>query len=244
MLFSISSFYLSPEVNTSGDYYLKNSVVAAIACGEGQGRVNITSETLELMLKSTKLCGKYDFPIMNSCVERPQELIPFNFALSSKQKEGWLHFFIDDYQFERLWNNPLKYLPIIKRFDGVIAPDFSMFTDMPLAQQIYNCWRNRVISVWLQNEGIKVVPTVEWSDRNSLEWCLDGLPLHGTIAVQTNGCFTDSKSRMNFIKGMDYICNKLSPSSVLIYGRGEEFRNYFPDTYFVESYCQNLKKRL
>ncbi len=199
---------------------------------------------MKMMLNGTVNCGKYGFPIIKGCTKNPHTLISFNQALTLKKKEGWLHFFIDDYQFERLWNNPLKYLPIIKCFDGVVAPDFSMFTDMPLAQQIYNCWRNRVIAAWLQREGVEVVPTVEWSDKNSLDWCLDGLPSHSTIAVQTNGCFVDAKSKMNFVKGMDYICNHLSPSSVLIYGRGEEFKNYFPNTYFVESYCQNLKKRL
>ena len=201
-------------------------------------------ETLKILLNGAVLCGKYAFPVLKACNKTPEKLIPFNFAITAKERRTWLHFFIDDYQFERLWNNPLKYLPIIKEFDGVIAPDFSLFAEMPPARQIYNCWRNRVVSAWLQREGVEVIPVIEWSDRASLDWCLDGLPLNSTVAVQTNGCFVNSKSKMNFIKGMEFVCNRINPSSVMIYGRGEEFKNYFPNAYFVESYCQNMKKRL
>lgn len=204
----------------------------------------MTDDTLSVLLDGARICGKYDFPAVRACALTPKKLIPFNYALTSEEKEGWLHFFVDDYQFERLWNNPMKYLPIIKRFDGVIAPDFSMFEPMSLARQIHNCWRNRVIAAWLQREGVNVIPTVEWSDRASLEWCLDGLPTGSTLAVQTNGCFVSTRSKANFIRGMDYVCNELSPSAILIYGRGEEFKNYFPNTYFVNSYCQDMKKRL
>lgn len=204
----------------------------------------MTEDTLRLLLDGTRICGKYDFPTVRACELTPKKLIPFNYALTSEEKGGWLHFFVDDYQFERLWNNPMKYLPIIKQYGGVIAPDFSMLEQMSLARQIHNCWRNRVIAAWLQHEGVNVIPTIEWSDRASLEWCLDGLPTGSTLAVQTNGCFVSTRSKANFIRGMDYICNELSPSAILIYGRGEEFKNYFPNTYFVNSYCQNMKKRL
>lgn len=204
----------------------------------------MTEDTLRLLLVGARICGKYNFPAVSACKLAPKKLIPFNYALTSKERRGWLHFFVDDYQFERLWNNPMKYLPIIKQYDGVIAPDFSMLEQMSLAQQIYNCWRNRVIAAWLQREGVKVIPTVEWSNRASLEWCLEGLPTESTLAVQTNGCFISTRSKADFVRGMDYIYNELSPSAILIYGKGEEFKNYFPNMYFVNSYCQNMKKRL
>lgn len=204
----------------------------------------MTDENLKIMLDGIKFCGKYDFPVIRACSRIPPKLTPFNFALTEHDKTGWLHFFIDDYQFERLWNNPMRYLPVIKSFGGVIAPNFSLFWDMPIAQQIYNCWRNRVISAWLQKEGLDVIPVVEWSDRSSLEWCLEGLPKRSTIAVQTNGCFTSAAQRMNLVRGMEHICNVLDPSTVLVYGRGKELEHYFKNVHFVESYCQSLKKRL
>lgn len=190
------------------------------------------------------ICGEFDFPIVRKCNEIPNMLIPFNHAITSKENDGWLHFFIDDYQFERVWNSPKRYLPIIRRFNGVIAPDFSLFSDMSKSQQIYNCWRNRALSAWLQENGVKVIPTIEWSDKKSLDWCLDGLPKNSTLAVQTNGSFKNSATKLDFIRGMEQICNELNPSALVIYGRGYEFKNYFKNVHFYESYCQNLKKRL
>ena len=194
--------------------------------------------------KNIIVAGEYDFPVMRKCRAIPNRLLPFNFAKTAKDYDCWLHFFIDDYQFERLWNSPQRYLPLIKKFNGVLAPDFSLFSDMSKSQQIYNCWRNRTLSVWLQDNGVEVIPVIEWSDRKSLEWCLDGIPLNSTIAVQTNGCFKSSATKLSFIKGMDYVYEKLMPTSLVIYGRGSEYKNYFSNVHLFESYCQNLKKRL
>lgn len=172
--------------------------------------------------------------------------MPFNMARSAKRRAGrWIHFFVDDYQFERIWRSPERYLPMLRKFEGVIAPDFSMWADHARVEQIYNCWRNRVLAKWMQEQGLQVVPCVEWSDKASLAWCLDGLPKQSTIAVQTNGCFMNLRTRADLIRGMnDVVCN-LEPTMILFYGRGrDDFRNCFPNSVWVESYCQKMKKRL
>lgn len=191
-------------------------------------------------------CGKYDFPILHASHDIPGELLPFNHAKTVRRKKGrWLHFFVDDYQFERIWNKSDRYLDLIRQFDGVISPDFSMLSNKAKAEQIYNCWRNRVTAYWLQQNNIRVIPVVEWSDREGLEWCLDGLPRQSTLAVQTNGCFKNVKTKMNFIRGMQYVCRELEPIAVVVYGRGKlEYEHYFRNAIWFDSYCQDLKKRL
>lgn len=119
-----------------------------------------------------------------------------------------------------------------------------MFSDMPKSLQIYNCWRNRVVSAWLQSNGINVIPVIEWSDKSSLLWCLDGLPKNSTLAVQTNGSFLNAATKMNFVKGMEDIYKELTPSDLVVYGRGSEYLNYFHNVHFFDSYCQGMKKRL
>lgn len=197
-------------------------------------------------IEKEHVCGRYDFPILRAEKSVPKELLPFNHAKTVRKKKGrWLHFFVDDYQFERIWTKGDRYLELIKQFDGVIEPDFSMWSDMPLAQQIYNAWRNRNIAYWLQQEGVPVIPCIEWSDRDSLEWCLDGIPKQSTLAVQTNGCFTSTRRKMSFVRGMQHVCAELEPTTLIIYGRGEEeFKNYFKNAIWFDSYCQQMKKRL
>ena len=197
-------------------------------------------------VSTSNLCGQYDFPVLRACREVPGELLPFNYAKTvRKKKGGWLHFFLDDYQFERIWNKGARYLKLLQSFDGVIAPDFSLWADMPRAHQIYNCWRNRVAGRWMQDNGLAVIPCVEWSDRASLEWCLDGLPKQSTLAVQTNGCFRSARTKMSFIRGMEHIYRELEPTTLILYGRGrEEFGHYFRNAVWFDSYCQQMQKRL
>ena len=86
----------------------------------------------------------------------PQNVITFSKAVRSKEYDNFVHFYEDDVNFERIWNNPNRYLPILKKFDGVISPDFSLYRDMPLVMQQWNTYRSRAIGYWLQTNGITV----------------------------------------------------------------------------------------
>ena len=101
---------------------------------------------LNLNKATFKGVGKYDIPQLATIHEREigeiKEWIGFNYVLSDKEPEGKaVHFFIDDYQFQRLWNSPEKYMEKLKRYEAVLTPDFSPYADMPLATQIFNHYR-------------------------------------------------------------------------------------------------------
>lgn len=124
--------------------------------------------------------GMYDIPILEPVKELPEikEWISFNYVLSDDNPQGKaVHFFIDDYQFERLWNNPEKYVDKLKQYVCVATPDFSPYGDMPHALQIYNHYRKHWVGAYLQSQGVTVIPTIRCStDERSLEWYLDGEP--------------------------------------------------------------------
>ncbi len=61
-------------------------------------------------------CGKYDIPKVSSSGEIPHNLIAFSKCLSSTNYGGWVHFYEDDDCFERIWRNPIRYLPILKKY--------------------------------------------------------------------------------------------------------------------------------
>ena len=59
--------------------------------------------------------------------------IPFNCAKTSTVRAGLgVHFFIDDYLFERVWHDPDRYAQMLSDFRVVMSPDFSLFTDLSL----------------------------------------------------------------------------------------------------------------
>lgn len=78
---------------------------------------------------------KYGIPQIEPVKAYPHgEFIPVNYHYTAKDtKSKILHFFVDDYQFIRYWNTPDKYIPKLSQFSAVCAPDFSTYTDMPLA---------------------------------------------------------------------------------------------------------------
>lgn len=168
---------------------------------------------------SSRATGLYNIPTLEAEYHIPSKLIAFNKMLSEKDKSNGVHFFIDDYQFERVWNRPQFYIEKLKQFDCCFTPDFSLYTDMPMAMQIYNVYRSRLIGQMMQDEGIKVIPTVGWSDEKSYSFCFDGLPEKGVVAVSTVGIMRNKAAKELFYKGMEAMIERLNPLKIIMYGK-------------------------
>lgn len=189
--------------------------------------------------------GPFEFPMMDPVeldLEDPK-VIGFNYAIGEKHPEDKIvHFYLDDYQFERVWNDPEKYVHILKRFKAVFAPDFSMYSDFPKAVQIFNHYRKMWCSAYWQEHGLKVIPTICWSDESSFEWCFDGIPKHSLISISSVGGFgnhTDNKDA--WLRGYEKCLEVLEPSSVLLFGKHfPEIKTY--DTMIIVG-NDNLKRK-
>lgn len=166
--------------------------------------------------------GPYDFPVMEPVevdIENT-EVIGFNYAIGCKHPEDKIcHFYLDDYQFERVWNDPDRYVPILGRFKAVLAPDFSMYTDFPKAVQIFNHYRKMWCAAYWQENGITVIPTICWSTEDSFSWCFDGIPKHSLICVSTVGGFGNHEDNKGaWLEGYGKCLEVLDPSEVLLFG--------------------------
>lgn len=140
--------------------------------------------------------GEYNIPILAPVEYRQCEWVGFNYASSVKDRRGkGIHFFLEDYQFTRLWGNIDYYVPMLSSYDSIMTPDFSLYTDFPKALQIYNHYRKHWIGAYLQQKGLHVIPTICWSDRDSFHWCFDGEPTQGVVAVSSIGTQNSRKRR-------------------------------------------------
>lgn len=147
------------------------------------------------------------------------EFISFNYASSLKDREKkGVHFFIDDYQFNRLWTNIDKYINMLSQFKYVMTPDFSTYTDFPKAIQIYNHYRKHWVGAYLQEYGVNVIPTISWSMPDSFEWCFDGEPEGGTVAVSSVGCMNSKEKKHLFLQGYEEMTKRLQPENIIFYG--------------------------
>lgn len=169
--------------------------------------------------------GKYDIPLLEpEAVDGlPAEWLPFNYAASAAgRKDKGVHFFVDDYQFERCWNGPDRYTKLLSEFSCVLTPDFSTYRDMPAAQQLYNHYRKHWLGAYWQMHGIRVIPTISWSDERSYDWCFDGEPIGGVVAVSSVGCLKNKDATRLFLAGYDEMMRRLGPSWVIFYGKVPE----------------------
>ena len=171
--------------------------------------------------------GKYDIPELEPLYENEigdiKEWIGFNYVLSDKEPEGKaVHFFIDDYQFQRLWNSPEKYIEKLKRYEVVLTPDFSPYGDMPMATQIFNHYRKHWVGALMQEYGVNVAPTIRASrDERSFEWFLDGEPKGGVVCISSMWT-SDKEAKDYFIKEYNKMVDTLKPQKIYIYGNKVE----------------------
>jgi len=109
-------------------------------------------------------------------------------------------------------------LPLIKAFGGAIAPDFSLYREMPIVQQMYNVFRSRALGYWWSKNGVQVIPNVRWGDKRSYKFCFDGLPKDSTIAVGTHGCIKRVDDRRFFLDGFMVMLERVEPKAIVVYG--------------------------
>lgn len=163
--------------------------------------------------------GAYDIPVLQPYAFKPTEFVGFNFAKTAKDKSNkGIHFFVDDYQFERVWRSPTQYIDLFSQFQCVMTPDFSTYTDYPRAIQIYNHYRKHWIGALLQSWGIDVIPTISWSDKESFAWCFDGTPAGATVAVSSVGTQKRPETKKAFLDGWFEMCDRLQPETIIFHG--------------------------
>ena len=171
--------------------------------------------------------GKYGIPLLPKSSFRKEDLedicfIAFNQINrdSGFHKDRLVHFFLYDYEFEKVWKRPEPYLSLLKPYRGVLTPDFSMYLEMPAALQLYNTFRNRWCGAYFAQHGLPVIPTVNWGKEESFDFCFEGIPKGSVVAVSTcmvseHGNHRDQKEF--FLNGYKEMLRRIEPEAILCY---------------------------
>lgn len=164
-------------------------------------------------------CGRFDIPmLLPANLPSVERWLPFNFCKSTPVKNAGVHMFLDDYQIQRLWNAPTKYIDLLSRASCVCTPDFSMYTDTPKVLNVYNHYRKHWLGAYWQRYGLNVIPTVCWSNKESFAWCFDGTPERSIVAVSSIGTQRSDETKAAFMLGYDAMLERLNPTCILFYG--------------------------
>ncbi len=127
-----------------------------------------------------------------------------------------VHFFVDDYRFKGIYNNPNRTLEKYSQYAFLLTPDYSLYADMPLWLQIFNVAKNRWVGAFWQSKGLTVIPTVSWGSASSFKFCFDGLEKNSIVAIGMIGSKKDN--RFGFMTGYNEMCERVSPKAVICMG--------------------------
>ncbi len=102
---------------------------------------------LKLVRNEFKTVGNYHMPLIK---KQNIDLDKIDLWCYSKtkvnddeNKDKTIHFFTYDWLFEKVYDNPEKVMEKLDQYYCLLSPDFSIFTNMPMALQIESVFKNR-----------------------------------------------------------------------------------------------------
>lgn len=134
---------------------------------------------------------------------------------TEENKAKGVHFFVDDYRFNGIYNNPKRTLKKFFQYAFLLSPDFSTYQEMNLWRQIESVAKNRWCGAYWQSKGKIVFPTVSWSNALSYDFCFSGIEKNSIVAVGTIGC---KKSKADFMRGYNEMLDRLEPQAIICVG--------------------------
>ena len=165
----------------------------------------------------------WQMPVIQCDDYIPADLVGFNYAKTNERKDVGVHFYVDDYQFERIWTAPEKYVDILAQYECILSPDFSLYMDMAMPVKIWNVYRSRLIGNYYQQKGLKVIPTISWAELDTFRFCFEGIPKDSIVSVSTVGVKRDKDALQVWQAGMEAMMETIAPKTVLVYGGALDF---------------------
>lgn len=165
--------------------------------------------------------GKEQMPVLepvDADIKLPNDMVAFDEAFTKKKTNCIVHFFTDDRRFLRIFRNPKKYLPFLKKCAAVIEPDLSQYINMPYALRQVHAWLNRALAAWLQMQGVKIIQNITWSLKDSYEYSLQGRAKNTIVAVNCTGILGTDFSKYLWKQGYKNVVLPLNPTKILRYG--------------------------
>ena len=154
---------------------------------------------------------------------------------NEENKKRGVHFFVDDYRFSGIYDNPERTIERYSQYAFLLTPDFSTYADMNLWRQLESVVKNRWVGAYWQSKGLTVVPTVSWSTSRSFDFCFDGIETHSIVAVSTLGC---KKAKLDFMRGYEIMLEKIQPELIICFG--DPFHEMQGNLISID-YCESRK---
>jgi len=147
-------------------------------------------------------------------------------------REATLAFYVDDFRFTALWSEQERYARCFAAFgwSALVEPDFSLWCDRPVMEQLWAVYRMRYLSRLYQERNLAIVPNLTWSDERSYDFAFAGIPRGCPVAAtECRSCGKEPKNRVLFMQGLREAVQRVAPQHVVIYGGADRSAQWLRD---------------
>jgi len=160
---------------------------------------------------------------------------------------GTLHFYLDDYRFTAIWNDPTPILNHNPR--NIVEPNFSLYCETPVAMGLQQIYKKRAIARKMQDEGINVFVDLNVNHK------FYKLNMLGVPRGYRSFCTRGYSDRLNYLQFEYNIATEWAegnPLMFVIFGGGEackEFARqhgciYVTPMIIMKNYNKRFEKKL
>lgn len=139
-----------------------------------------------------------------------------------------------DCQINVCWNRPDKMLSRVSSAFAVCTPDYSVYIDRHRGEHFMNLYRSRWVGRYLQENGIRVIPSITFTDVISYEYCFLGIPKDQIVIVDAPSWDSSSIDIANYILGLQIAIERLQPHALLVYGRLKYIIDELPNELIIK----------
>jgi len=144
-------------------------------------------------------------------------------------------FWCDDYDIMRFIHHPERYIPVLQKCPCVFSFDLSTYQEFRLPLIRWNIFLNRLYTQEMQQNGINVIPAVQWRDSKSFPICFLGIPKGCPIAISTVGVLSNDISIQLWKEGVREALRQIEPEFVFIYGEPIDYNFGSTEVHFLSN---------
>lgn len=134
---------------------------------------------------------------------------------------GSLHFYCDDYRYTALYDHPEQILKANPR--NIVEPNYSLFSDMPIAFGMQRIYKKRWIARAMQERGIRILVDLNVNQKY-YKLNMLGVPI-GWRAFATRG-YSERLANLEYEYAIASNWSKGEEPLFVIYGGGAECRRF------------------
>lgn len=195
-----------------------------------------------LLPYNVRVEGKEEIP----CVEPYTMNLPLDISGMDERTpknayEYGMHGFCHDYVLTQKWHNPERILQKAQHFHCALAPNFSVPMDAYRCEAIEAIRRNRVLTIYLQQNGIPTIQTVSLTSAKFFDIAYDGLAANCPVAFENMCVMRDRQEKYLFRLAVEELIDRKLPTVLVVVGYHLDFDPQIPVVYY-ESRIQKLRR--